>query len=196
MKLPLFLFSLPTLITWTASAQVNIPIVNPGFEADVLTCSAGVDCFQSSVIPGWLPDWFNGGYSGTFKPGPAEYPLGIPGGVNVAYLGRSPSPFPISGGIFQALSATLLPNTTYTLTLNVGARADEPFTGYVATLLAGGMPIAIDDTLKPAPGTFLEDVMVYKSGPTLLVGQLLAISIRSVGTGQVSIDNVSLTATP
>jgi hypothetical protein len=77
-------------------------------------------------------------------------------------------------------------------------RADEAFTGYVATLLAGSISVASDNSLNPAAGTFLEDTITYSTGPTpvLLRGQLLAISIKSVATGQVNIVNVSLTAAP
>jgi hypothetical protein len=69
------------------------------------------------------------------------------------------------------------------------------FTGYSAALLAGNVNLAYDNSLAPAPGTFLTDVIVYNSGaaPPQL-GQRLQILVRSVGTGQVDIDNVSLTA--
>jgi hypothetical protein len=71
-----------------------------------------------------------------------------------------------TGAIFQTLAVTLRANATYTLRLSVGNRADQAsFTGYVATLLAGSVPIAFDDSLAPAPGTFLQDVIVFKSGP-------------------------------
>lgn len=47
-------------------------------------------------------------------------------------------------------------------------------------------------TLNPAPGTFLADVIVYKSGaaPPQL-GQRLQIRVKSAGTGRVDVDNVS-----
>jgi hypothetical protein len=116
------------------------------------------------------------------------YPAGIPGGTNVAFLQGD-------AGIFQTLGVTLQANTTYILRLWVGHRADEAFTGYMATLLAGSIAVAADNTLNPAAGTFLEDVIVYKSGPTpSLLGQLLAVTIKGTGSGQVNIDNVSLTA--
>jgi hypothetical protein len=78
----------------------------------------------------------------------------------------------------------------------IGHRADNVFTGYQASLLAGGIEIASDNTLNPAAGTFLEDTITVSIGTTSpLLGQVLAISIKSVGDqGQVDIDNVSLTA--
>ena len=100
------------------------------------------------------------------------------------------------GGIFQPLNATLQANITYVLRVSIGHRADEVFTGYAASLVAGGFELASDNTLNPALGTFVEDTITYTTGPTpALLGQILAISIKSVGLeGQVDIDNVSLTA--
>jgi hypothetical protein len=110
---------------------------------------------------------------------------------------RSLAESQMAGSIFQTVGATLQANTTYTLTLSVGHRADEAFTGYVATLLAGSVAVAYDDSLNPAAGTFVEDTITYTTGATpALRGQLLAISIRSVGTGQVNIANVALTYSP
>ena len=198
-RLLLLMVPLAASVSWSAFAQgntVQIPIQNPGFEADVLTCAPSALCYNLEA-PGWLPGWFDGGNSGTIKPGAAEYPGGVPGGLNVAWLGGSAGDQPLTGAIFQTLPVTLQPNTTYTLRLGVGHRADEAFTGYVATLLAGSIALASDNSLNPAAGTFLEDTVTYSTGPTpALRGQLLAISIKSVPPGQVNIANVSLTATP
>ena len=123
-------------------------------------------------------------------------PGGVPGGADVAFMGRGLSTIQI-GSISQTLGPTVRANTTYTLTLRVGARADIGFTGYSAALLAGNVTLAFDHTLDPAPGTFLTDVIVYQSAATPpQLGQRLQILVKSVGTGQFDIDNVSLTATP
>jgi hypothetical protein len=114
--------------------------------------------------------------------------------VNVAFLGGSACGYAVTGAIFQTLPATLQPNTTYILQFSVGHRADEAFTGYVASLLAGSIDVASDNSLNPAAGTFLEDTFTYTTGPSPAErGQILAISIKSVGTGQVNVANVSLT---
>jgi len=200
MKRYLLIVPVALAASWMASAQqktTSIPILNAGFEADVLTCAPGANCYNSA-LPAWLPAWLPGGAglccgsAGTFKPSTVQYPDGIPGGVNVAFLGDSEK----DGVIFQTVAATIQANTIYTLTLSVGQRADTPSTGYRASLVAGGATLAYDSSLSPAPGTWLKDVIVYNSGahPPLL-GQLLGISIRSLGTGQVNIDDVSLTAT-
>jgi len=164
-----------------------IAMVNRSFEDDVLWCAAGYDC-DASPLTGWVC----GPYAGVFKPSTAQFPNGVPGGMNVAYLGRGENV--ITGSISQAVGATVRANTTYTLKLSIGARADLAFTGYSAALLAGNVPLAYDDSLSPAPGTFLTDVLVYKSGaaPPQL-GERLQILIKSVGNGQVDIADVLLT---
>jgi hypothetical protein len=183
---------LPIAVTLpsTAFAEENcvpIPIQNPGFEADVLTCGSGLTC-DNPKVPAWLPS----GFAGTIKPGTGQYPAGVPEGVNVAFLGE---PDTSTGSISQTLGATLKANTKYILKLSVGHRADEVFTGYIAALLAGGVTVAFDSSLLPEAGTFLEDVIVFKSpARPLLYGKPLTISIQSIGAGQVNIDNVSLSA--
>ena len=194
MRLHLLQLALAAALAGPAFGQktpIIIPILNPGFEDDVLSCAAGFAC-DASPLTGWLcgPD------AGVFKPSTAQFPGGVPGGTNVAYIGRGLNTVQ-AGSIFQSLGATVQANTNYTLTLSVGARADIGFTGYSAALLAGNTTLACDNTLTPAPGTFLTDVIVYKSGaaPSQL-GQRLQILVKSVGTGQVDIDSVSLTASP
>jgi hypothetical protein len=190
----LLLLPIAVALVGTAFGQKTatiIPIVNPGFEDDVLSCGAGFDC-DASPLTGWLcgPD------AGVFKPSTVQFPNGIPQGTNVAYLGRGLNTIQ-TGSILQQVGASVRANTTYTLKLSVGARADVGFTGYSAALLAGNVTLAYDNTLTPAPGTFLTDVIVYQSGaaPPQL-GQRLQILVKSVGTGQVDVDDVSLAAAP
>lgn len=140
-------------ITSAQNGPVPIPIVNSGFAADILSCQPGTDCYNT-VVPGWLPGWFNGGNAGTIKPGAAQYPGGVPGGGNVAFIGGGTAGGrSLTGAIFQTLPVKLAANTTYTLTLSIGHRADETFTGYVATLLAG-VAIASEGSLSPPPVRF------------------------------------------
>jgi hypothetical protein len=175
--------ALPSLV---AEENTAITVLNPGFESPVLPCQAGLTCDTTKV-----PDWLPSGFTGTIKPGAAQYPSGVPGGSNVAFLGQ---PGTSTGAISQVTGAVVQANTKYTLTLYVGHRADEAFGGYVAALTAGGVTLAYDNTLAPTAGTFLQDVIVYNAGanPSLL-GLPVTISIQSVGSGQINIDNVSLT---
>jgi hypothetical protein len=77
----------------------------------------------------------------------------------------------------------------------LGARADFPFTGYKAVLLAGNIELIEGHTATPAGGAFIIDTVVYGSGanPSQL-GQPLQIYIKSVGFGQVNVRAVTLTA--
>ncbi len=88
-------------------------------------------------------------------------------------------------------------NTTYILTVEVGARADYVFTGYAASLLAGNVLLASGHKATPVGGTFVTEVIVYQSGATpAQLGQPLQILITSTGNGQVNIAGVGLTAVP
>jgi hypothetical protein len=187
-----YLLLLPlAVVLCTAPAQepatlISIPLLNPGFEDDVLSCAPG-NCYAAGST-----GWVVGPVSGTFKPGPAQYPSGVPEGTNVAGFGN----FSSTGSILQTTGTVLRANTTYVLKLSIGQRADVPFTGYVASLMAGNVTLASDNSLLPAPGTFLTDVIVFRSGPyPLLVGRPLQILVKSVGTGEVDVDKVSLEAT-
>jgi hypothetical protein len=189
MKPYLLLLLFWSLALYLASAQEStfaIPVINPGFETDVQTCS-GDPCYVAGIT-GWLV----GPVSGTFRPGPLQYPAGVPGGLNVAGIGN----FSSSGSIMQTTGVALRADTTYVLKLSIGQRLDYPLTGYVASLMAGGIVLASDNKLQPAAGTFLTDTIVYKTGPhPALAGLPLQIIVTSAGDGEVDVDNVTLTAT-
>jgi hypothetical protein len=174
-------------LTVTAFAQGQaISITNAGFESDVLNCAAGPQCFDLGVIPGWA------GQGTTFKPstGPGgEFPGGIPGGgPNVAAIGG-----PGVGIITQDLGFTPLPNTTYTLSVYVGQRADYPLIAYTVELLMGTTSVASDTTLRPAAGTFALDTVTYNSGSSPGSGHLI-IRLTGSGGGQADFAQVALNA--
>src|SRR5580698_4999505 len=178
MKRYLLVVALAAMALCTASAQqspVSIPILNPGFEDDVLACAPA----QCNYGP--ITGWISGPWTSVFKPSTAQFPGGIPGGVNVAAIGNEYS----TGSILQTLGPAVQANTTYVLKVGVGARADFPFTGYVAALLAGNVTLAAGNKATPVAGTFVTEVVVYQSGanPPQL-GQALQIFVKSVGTGQ------------
>jgi hypothetical protein len=185
--LPAVLFT-AAILRIACAQETAIPILNAGFEDDVLACEPGQYCSQFSIT-GWLC----GPESGTFRPSTVNFPTGVPEGMNVAYIGNSLA----TGSILQVTPAIVKANTTYTLTLSVGHRADYAFTGYVAALTAGNVTLAYDSSLSPPAGSFLTDAIVYRSGaePPQL-GHALTIFVKSLGSGQVEIDDVSLTATP
>jgi hypothetical protein len=174
----------------SAPAQtVEIPILNHSFDMDVLNCSPGSSCWQFGIT-----GWTIGPQTNVQIMTTTQYPMIAPStGLYVAAIGNSSAP----GSIFQKLGATLQANTTYTLTLEVGARLDYDFTGYNAFLLAGNVSLASGHEATPLGGTFVTDLVVYKSGATpAQLGQPLQILITSKGNGQADIQDVVLTATP
>jgi len=187
MKVETLLLSLAALSMWTASAQVNIPILNPLFNEDQLSCTAGeLTCW----VPG-ATGWLTGPQTGPEKVSTAQYPSAPAGGFYVMALGYTNT----TGSMIQTLGDRVKAHTTYVLKIGLGARADVPFTGYVAALMAGNVTLASDNTVNPAPGTFATDTIVYNSGASpAQLGKPLQILVKGFGTGQVNVSGVSLTA--
>jgi hypothetical protein len=141
-----------------------------------------------------ITGWISGPVTGTFKASTTQYPSAPTTGVYCAYVGSAQGYS--SGSILQTLGATVQANTIYTLKVSVGARADAAFPGYLATLMAGNVALAAGNKATPASGTFVTEEIVYSSGATpAQSGQPLQILIKSLGSGQVDISGVSLTAT-
>src|SRR5580700_9201339 len=179
------LFPLALVDLGTAFAQesaVSIPILNPKFDIDVLSTPPGS---AQLGIPGWIV----GPQTGTYKASTTQYPGIAPTtGLYCAFVGGNQS----SGSILQTLGATVQANTTYVLSVEVGARADYVFTGYAASLLAGNVVLASGHKATPVGGTFVTEVVVYESGATpAQLGQPLQILITSTGDGQVDVAGVS-----
>jgi len=185
-KTRLLLVAISACGLWTASAQTSIAITNPLFIDDQVKCSSGQTC-SSVNISGWV----NGPESGIEVFSKTQYPSAPAAGLYAAYLGGGST----SGSIFQTLGATVQANTTYTLKVEVGARADYQFTGYKAALLAGNVELVEGHSATPVGGTFVIDTVVYSSGanPPQL-GQPLQIFVKSEGFGQADVAAVSLSA--
>lgn len=191
-RLLLLIAPLAASVLGIASAQetapVSIPILNPQFDGDLLGCAAGSNCAQLQ-----LTGWLCGPNTGVAKFSTVQYPAAPPEGLYMAYIGDAGA----TGSILQTLGVDLQANTLYTLRLDVGARADYPFTGYLTALLAGNVTLASRNAATPVGGSFVTDVVLYKSGANpAQLGQPLQILLKSVGTGQVDVASVSLTATP
>ena len=174
------------------TTPVAIPIFNPRFDIDILTCSPGSNCAQNGIT-----GWIVGPGTDVAKFSKTQYPHAPSTGVFVAAIGNTST----SGSILQNLSATVQANTTYTLTVELGAREDYAFTGYTVTLGAGNVSLATGNTATPVGGSFVTDTVTYESGATpAQLGQPLQILITSSGTssgtGQVDIEDVTLTAAP
>jgi hypothetical protein len=196
----------------------SIFIANPGFEADVLSCTAGASCATDDAMSFWTgatadPLGFGDpggvgatGSFGVFKPSAVQYPSGIPGGVNIAYLYGTTYGTSIS----QVLGATLLANDTYTLTVDIGRRADNNggCNGFNAALEAGGVLLNSLVTVGNAScnsltaGNFTQFTLTYNSGASpAQAGDPLEIVLSGNGSGssietaEIDFDNVALSDT-
>ena len=187
MKPLTLLLSLAALFAGTVSAaEVSIPILNATFDLDQLQCSPGYNC----AYPG-ISGWLCGPETSVQKMSTAQYPAAPPEGIYVAAIGYST----LTGSILQTLADTVQAKTTYVLKLKIGARADLPFTGYSAGLMAGNVVVAPGNNSTPVGGTFITDEIIYVSGPApAQLGKPLQIFVKSLGTGQVDVAAVTLTA--
>lgn len=129
-----WLLSAAAIVSTTPALAAQLTIANPSFEDKVLACSPGFGCFIDGDIPGWSVSTIP--QTATFKPSTTvggTFPGGIPNGVNVAAVGNQTG----TGAIWQTLSATLQPNTAYSLSAAIGRRADFPYSGYSMELNVG-----------------------------------------------------------
>jgi hypothetical protein len=207
----------------TMAQASTITVLNPSFEADVLTCApSSPGCSTDDFITDWTgttayPGGFDGvgvdytGVYGVYNPGTVSYPGGVPNGVNVAFLQAIANSVSIS----QTLSATLEANATYTLTVWEGLRND---TGVIApglgcsgsniALEAGGTVLnsLANETTVTCPtvrGAFEEFTVTFNSAGVTpaLIGDPLEIVLTANGSGsiyepsEIDFDEVSLSDT-
>ena len=182
-----FLFlSILVLVCTTSPAFANsIPIQNFSFETtNPLNISCGA-CGNYNLGP--IPGWTSTGVTGSWQPGPASFNQPLPNGSIVAFTN--------GGSLSQTLSDSLLANTAYTLSVDVGHRLDGFATNFIIQLFAGSTLLnsitGFSGTITP--GAFATQSFSYLSGATVPLGNL-AIVLSSSGTQSV-FDNVQLTAT-
>ena len=183
-----------TMISGASIASATtIPISNPSFETPVQSC---VGCYTLfTAIPG--SPWVTAlGLASVWRPtvGAGQEFAALPDGNQITPIGFSGA----GSEIYQDLSATLLANTTYTLSFYVGQRTDYAFGGYNVSLEAkngGGLTVlASDSGGAPAPGLFVQRNIVFKSGSSPQIGQPLRIDISTpAGNNQASFDLFALT---
>ncbi len=169
----------------------EIAIQNASFETidplNPLGSSCGPGCtFNVGSIPGWVIT----GDGGSFQPSSDHLNLPLPDGNIVAYSNV--------GTISQTLSASLAPDTIYTLSTDIGRRldGDVDVTNYTMELFAGSTLLGfLTDSSGVIPiGTFQDESFSYTSGATPPSGNL-RIVLASAGQ-QSDFDNVHLRATP
>lgn len=185
MKKTLFAIGLMfVLLMPVFSEALPVPIVNPGFENQVLTeggWTSGVNSisgWNSYVAAGiWNPTDF------------VFFSTLVPEGNNVAF----------SNGdniTTQIVDYQLQPNTELTLSVDVGWRFDTPFPGYAIQLWANNNVLASSSAITPAQGTFATSTLSYLVTDTNpFLGSNLTIALVSYGV-QTVFDNVRLTNDP
>lgn len=190
-----WLLPVAAILLTTPAFATPLIIVNPSFEDKVLACAPGFGCFIDGDIPGWSVSTIP--QTATFKPSTTvggTFPGGIPNGVNVAAVGNQTG----TGAIWQTLSATLQPNTAYSLSAAVGRRADFPYSGYSMELNVGQNILMSSSSANPTLGHFAIDSFTFAtSANTIGLGQPIVIRLRSLVSGaQVDFDSITLNAVP
>ena len=195
MKLTSFSVFLSILIlacfTATASAD-TIAITNASFETvdplHPLNQPCGAGC-SFNAGPGSIPGWTLTGSGGLFQPGTAGFFTSpVPNGSIVAYDN--------GGTISQTLTATLSPNTTYALSVDVGRRVDAGLTNFTIDLFAGNtlLNFLTVSNSTITPGSFAPELLTFTTGANPLSGNL-GIEFSNSFPVQVNYDNVMLSAT-
>ena len=140
-----------------------------------------------------LRAWLTGPQTYVLKASTSQFPSAPVTGLYIAAIGTGTS----SGSIMQTVGATVQANTTYILSVEIGARADEVFTGYQVMLMAGNVTLVSGHRATPVGGTFVIETVTYQSGATpAQLGQPLQILVKSTGNGETAVSNVGLTSMP
>ncbi len=158
----------------------SVPIVNPGFEADVLN-----DAGFREEAAGWTK---LAGSGGAYNPTINSFPS-VPEGQNVLFSNGST--------YSQVLTTAVVAGNRYTLQVQVGWPLGLPFGGYAIQLWADGAMLGqATGPVPSAPGTFTTaTVDVAINAGNAAIGK--ALEIRLVGNGvQEEFDDVRLTVTP
>jgi hypothetical protein len=171
-----------------------VPVSNPSFETLPagglpIGCGTGCNFDQNVVPPGWMftPGTTNLGLFGQLQPGPpttTTYFNSVPNGSTVAWSDEGGSI------IYQNVGTTPGAGVVYTLTVDIGARADTGanlFEG-TADLMIGTTVCAATGT-TPSPGNWSTYTATCTSTEA---GDPIVIQLNSSGS-QGDFDNVMLT---
>lgn len=169
-------------------------LVNGGFEAPQATTGwlvTPAGRYIDAPPAGWQR--FNPAVY-TFEPSLIPFPGGIPEGMQVASVGEAFAPDSL---LFQDVPAYLSVGDMYTLSIEVGSRADYPGAGSVSLRTTSGDILASSGAVAPAPGTFEHVELTYKVLPgDPLLGAQLRVQLERASGLQANFDAASLTVTP
>lgn len=158
---------------WAGTVPITVP--NYSFELPA-GCGSGCGTATSWTVVN----------AGVFAPTASVYAT-LPDGVEAAWANGGGSLEQINLGAFAA-------NTTYTLTVYVGARAGDPFGGEIY-LLGNSASVASDVGTTPTTGTFTPWTITFDTATNPgVVGENIGIELYS-STLQTDFDDVTLNAT-
>ena len=167
----------------------SVSIQNASFEiTNTLDqpCSGSTACFNNGPVPGWTT--LAGGF-GSFAPTSAYFSLPLPDGNVIAYTN--------GGTLAQTLAGiSLLPNSVYTLSVDVGLRFDMTVANYSLNLLDGSSVFCTSGSASNGSitaGTFQDITLTCATGATV-PGGFLGIELTGDGQ-QLDFDNVQLDVT-
>jgi hypothetical protein len=170
-------------------------IHNPSFEAG------------TGAVPALWTAFNDNNFSTVTSANGSDYtatdPLAPPAdGTN--FFGINEGPSDPTGGIYQVYN-TLQPNTTYTLTVAIGRRADfGPGTGLgspgIISLINGdnnnGTVLASTSGIPTTPDTWQNYTVTYTTGASVSGDLTVELSVAGASTYQANFDNVQLTTAP
>src|SRR5258708_14861659 len=167
----------------------SVSIQNASFEiTNTLDqpCTGSTACFNNGPVPGWTT--LAGGF-GSFAPTSTFFSLPLPDLGVVAYTN--------GGTLAQTLAGIpLLPNSVYTLSVDVGRRFDIIAANYSLNLLDGSSVFCTSGSTSngsTTARTFQDITLTCPTGATVPGGFL---GIELIGDGQqLDFDNVKLDVT-
>ena len=193
-------FCLLTTGAWADS----VTIVNPSFEStfNLGSTGCGTGCaYNFDAPPGWtIPLGVQNPSLGSFEPCGLQ-PCGTPASNSLYFNSKLPDGFIVAfinnGAIAQTLGVSVLPDATYTLSVEVGRRNDITGVNYSLNLLDGsnilGSCTQSGSNASIQAGTFADITLTCTTGSSVPAG-LLGIELTGSGT-QVDFDNVQLNVT-
>ena len=162
----------------------SVPIQNASFETTnplVASCAGPETClFNFGPIPGWSTAG-----AGSFEPSSSYFNLPLPDGSILAYTN--------GGSLSQTLTGiSLLANSTYTLSIDVGRRFDVLAANYSIFLYDGASVLCTTSASNGsiAAGSFIDATLTCTTGASVPSG-FLGIVLSGDGR-QVDFDNVRL----
>ena len=173
----------------------SVAIQNASFETTnplVASCAGPETCLYNF---GPIPGWSITGATGSFEPSSAYFNLPLPDGSILAYTN--------GGTISQTLTGiSLLANSTYTLSVDVGRRFDVVAANYSISLYDGSTVLCTTGSSSKqsiAAGSFIDATLTCTTGssvPSGFLGIVLTGDGRQLDFDNVRLDVVSTVSTP